>query len=39
MPKFRTTNREMMNESLCYAVGYAELQYLFKFESSVSYTA
>ena len=39
MPKFRTTNREMMNESLCYAVGYAELQYLFKFENSVAYTA
>ena len=39
MPKFRTTNKEMMNESLCYAVGYAELQYLFRFESPVAYTA
>ena len=38
MPKFRTTNKEMMNESLCYAVGYGDLQNLFRFENPVAYT-
>lgn len=39
MPKFRTTNREMMNESLCYAVGYGDLQHLFHYKNAVAYTA
>lgn len=38
MPKFRTTNREMMNESVCYAVGYADLQNLFAYKNAVAYT-
>lgn len=39
MPKFRTTNREMMNESVCYAVGYGDLQNLFAYKNAVAYTA
>lgn len=38
MPKFRTTNREMMNESVCYAVGYGDLQNLFAYKNAVAYT-
>ena len=39
MPKFRTTNKEMTREALTYAVGYCDLQYLFRFENPVAYTA
>ena len=38
MPKFKTTNREMTTEALTYAVGYADLQNLFRFENAVAYT-
>lgn len=38
MPKFRTTNREMTREALTYAVSYADLQNLFRFENPVAYT-
>lgn len=39
MPKFRTTNKEMMNEALTYAVGYCDLQNLFHYKNAVAYTA
>lgn len=39
MPKFKTTNREMMKEALTYAVGYCELQNLFHYQNAVAYTS
>lgn len=39
MPKFRTTNRTMTTESVCYRIGYGDVQHLLKFHDAVAYTA
>lgn len=39
MPKFKTTNREMTTESVCYAIGYADLQNVLAFHNAVAYTS
>lgn len=39
MPKFKTTNREMMNESVCYSIAYADLQNVLAFHDAIAYTS
>lgn len=39
MLKFKTTNREMTTESVCYAIGYADLQNVLAFHDAVAYTS
>lgn len=37
--KFRTSEKEIKSESVCYAIGYCDLQYLLNYKSAVAYTA
>ena len=37
--KFRTTNRKLTTESVCYRVGYGDILHLMKFHDAVAYTA
>lgn len=39
MPKFKTTNREMTTESVCYSIAYADLQNVLAFHNAIAYTS
>ena len=39
MPKFKTTNREMTTESVCYSIAYADLQNVLTFHNAIAYTS
>lgn len=39
MPKFKTTNREMTTESVCYSIAYADLQNVLAFHDAIAYTS
>lgn len=37
MPKFKTSNREMTTESVCYSIAYADLQNVLAFHNAIAY--